>query len=214
MANRNDWYRNTTWNDKIEREFFAKLKRARSQRDQYLAIQSLSLAESVPDVAIRLTYHYFETRTKHSNDARVYSARAKALRSQDRVDEAIDAYVAAIDEERKSHQFPTGSDLELPYYIAVKEVADRYQLAVSLLKDIQGGSVWPIAVFKWNAAMALITHRSVQSEQAIEYAIGALDAASIRNTELTYHRELGLVDETFNPVIDKLKNIVGGRRFQ
>ena len=108
MAQQHDWYRNETWDDEIEREFFAKLKRARSQRDQYLAVQALSLAEPCPEVAIQLTHHYFETRTDSFNDARPLLARARAYRPLTNVQSAIEAYQAAIDKEPESRQFPTG----------------------------------------------------------------------------------------------------------
>jgi len=208
MAQQNDWYRNEKWDDEIERDFFAKLKRARSRRDQYLATQALSLAERHPEVAIQLTYHYFETRTDSFNDARVFSARAQAYRTLNNVSKAIEAYQAAIDKEQESRQFPTGSALELVYYIAVEGFDDQYYLAVSLFEADKSESIFPVAVFKWNAAMALILYRQGHLQRARRFARGALEAASIRETELTYHRELGVVDESFIPILGKLTKIV------
>ncbi len=208
MANRNDWFRNETWDEQIERDFFARLERARSRRDQYLAIQALCLSETCPGAAIRLANHYFDTRTSDFDDSRVFMARAQAHRSLGQVDEAIESYRDAIDSEQESRRFPTGSMLELPYYIAVSELADRYDLAVSLLEAGKGESIFPVAIFKWNAAMALIAHRRHQLDVAREYALGALAAAAIRETELTYHRSLGLVDDAYTPVLKKLKSIV------
>jgi hypothetical protein len=89
----------------------------------------------------------------------------------------------------------------------VKNIDDRYDLAVSLLKADKGGSIFPVAVFKWNAAMALIADRQGPLEKAREFALGALEAASVRGTELTYHRELGMVDESFVPILERLKKM-------
>lgn len=208
MAQQNDWYRNEAWNEEIERDFFARLKRARSRRDQYLAIQALTLAQSCPEVAIQLTHRYFETRTDSFNDARVLSARAQAYRALNSAEKAIEAYQAAIQKEQESRQFPTGSALELVYYIAVDGIDDRDDLAVSLFEADESGSIFPVAVFKWNAAMALICNRQGDRQRARQFARGALEAASIRETELTYHQDLGVVDESFNPILEKLKKII------
>jgi len=44
-----DWFRNTTWDDAIERAFDEKLRRAR-MKEQYLRIQASTLARSHPEV--------------------------------------------------------------------------------------------------------------------------------------------------------------------
>jgi hypothetical protein len=85
---------------------------------------------------------------------------------------------------------------------------DRYDLALSLLEDDSGGSIWPVAVFSWNAAMALILSAEGEHDDARRFSPGALEAASARQTELTCHRDLGLVDGSFAPIIEKLRNIV------
>jgi hypothetical protein len=42
-----DWYRRTTWTEKDEEEFFAKLRRARKDgRAQYLKLQALELVNT------------------------------------------------------------------------------------------------------------------------------------------------------------------------
>ena len=57
-----DWYRNKEWNSEIEEFFYMKLKRARTQRYQYIVIQALSLTDNHPDISLRLVDEYFETR--------------------------------------------------------------------------------------------------------------------------------------------------------
>ncbi len=53
-----DWYRNTQWNEEIEKDFFTKLNRSRSKRDQHLVIQALSLTKNYPEVTLQLINHY------------------------------------------------------------------------------------------------------------------------------------------------------------
>ena len=62
------WYRNEDWNDEIEDFFYSKLNRARSQREQYLVIQALSLSKTHPNISLRLTREYFESKNKNKID--------------------------------------------------------------------------------------------------------------------------------------------------
>lgn len=89
-----DWFRNTTWNDTIERTFDEKLGRAR-KRDQYLRIQACTLAHSHPEVALRLLDRYFALNDDFDH-AQAHVDRATALLSLGRVDEALAAYEAAL----------------------------------------------------------------------------------------------------------------------
>jgi len=73
-----DWYRNEAWNPDIEKAFFEKLSRARSQRDQYLAIQAIELAPHLPHAALKLVDHYFETRKSDSDYLQVLLAKVFA----------------------------------------------------------------------------------------------------------------------------------------
>jgi len=84
-----DWYRNTKWNNSIKESFFEKLSRARSQRDQYLVIQALSLAETIPQACIDLVNHYFETRKDKYEDVRALLARVKAYEKLENIEETI-----------------------------------------------------------------------------------------------------------------------------
>lgn len=73
-----DWFRQEIWHEEIEKDFFAQLARSRSQRDQYLVIQALTIATRYPMVSIRLIDLYFETKKSSSDDVRALSARADA----------------------------------------------------------------------------------------------------------------------------------------
>ncbi len=180
MTLHRDWYRNEEWDDEIERAFFAKLKRARSQRDQYLAIQAVVLADSQPEVTIRLAQHYFETRTGRFNDSRVLAAQGNAYRTLGKVDDALASYQAALARQREFPSSVAVSGTSVAYYIATEGIDDQYGFALSLLEDDSGGSIWPVSVFRWNAAKALILSASGEFDAARRFSLGALEAASVR----------------------------------
>jgi len=41
-----DWFRNREWNAEIEKDFLAQLARSRTQSDQYLVIQALTICKT------------------------------------------------------------------------------------------------------------------------------------------------------------------------
>lgn len=81
MAAKEEWFRNTKWDASIAEVFFAKLERARSQRDQYLAIQATALVRSHPKTALDLTDMFLQERRSNSSLEllRALEARAEAL---------------------------------------------------------------------------------------------------------------------------------------
>lgn len=102
---RDDWWRNTSWNEDIEAAFFNKFARARN-KSFYLRNQARFLASSHPEVALRLLDHYFALGADSSEaEAHFYRARAHvALRS---MDAAVIAFEAALAREDAVPNFRT-----------------------------------------------------------------------------------------------------------
>src|SRR6267154_1178466 len=90
---RDDWWRNTSWNEGIEAAFFNKFARARNKAF-YLRNQARFLASNHPEVALRLLDQYFALGADSSEaEAHFYRARAQiALRN---IDAAVIAFEAA-----------------------------------------------------------------------------------------------------------------------
>ena len=93
-----DWYRNENWNASIEEHFYSKLKRTRTQRDQYLVIQALTLADTYPEVSLRLVNEYFESRKDQFDDIRALLAKANEYANAvDVLNEHVDRLTFPLD---------------------------------------------------------------------------------------------------------------------
>ena len=180
-----DWYRNTDWNDEIEADFFRRLDPARSQRDQYLVLQALALADGRPDVALRLVDLYFETRTDPFDDTRARLAAARAHFARGGYLDAIAAYKAAKGSAEPGQGAVVPSPLEFAFLVARYRAREEYEAALGELLDLDPpGPDLPDPAFRFHAAQALIFAESgrpaaaarAQAEAALALPKGVLDA--------------------------------------
>jgi hypothetical protein len=152
-----EWYRNTDWNDEIEADFFARLARARSQRDQYLVIQAVLLAESRPETTLRLVDLYFRTRTEDFHNPRARSAASAAHFALGGYAEALDNYLAILDDGEAQRDLHVGSPLQFAFLAARYRSAPHYVRALELLSDLpRPGETQADARFRHAAARAIV----------------------------------------------------------
>ncbi len=106
LATMADWFRNTTWSEAIEAEFFRRLSRARSLRDQEIVIQAVMLIRERPDVTLRLVDLHFNTRTSTFDDVLALWAKARALETMGDFPSAAETYrsVLAREKMKPSHK--------------------------------------------------------------------------------------------------------------
>jgi len=202
-----NWFRQTNWTEQIEREFFAKLSKSRTQRDQYLAIQAMTLADTQPEVALRLVDTYFKTKTTKFDDVRALDARAKANQVLGRVAQSVSAMKEILEAERDHPNFKTNTFTDFPYFVAVNRLSSEYDAALKTLIDREADLAFPINRFKWHAAMSIIHSERDDLTLAKVHAKLAIDAASVVDSGFRYHQDLGLVDERFTDVVAKLTRI-------
>ncbi len=201
---RDDWFRNKTWNPKIEKTFFEKLARARSQRDQYLAVQAIELAPHKPRVALKLIDHYFETRKNDFDDARALLAKVNAQMALHNEVEAVSTYKELLAREAEFPNSTTNAYVDYPYLVATRKFEDEYDSALEVLVTRKDDLAFPIRRFKWHASLALIlSHRGNESE-AREHARQAVEAAEAKKSRFRYHRDLGLVGKEHKSVVKRL----------
>ena len=197
-----DWFRNTTWNETVERAFGEKLRRAR-KKEQYLRIQACTLAQSHPQVALRLLDQYFQLGDGFDH-AQAHVDRATALLALGRTSEAIASYEAALAREAQFPRLLTQACLDLPYLIATRGIREHYDRALQLLTAHQARLMFPVDRFRWHAARALIAADSEQPEVAKEHAERALEASASEHSGFRYHGSVGLVSEQYHSLIKKL----------
>ncbi len=197
-----DWYRNTTWNESVERAFDEKLRRAKN-KDQYLRIQACTLARSHPEVALKLLDRYFAL-PDDCHDAPAHGDRATALLALGHVTDAIASYEAALAREAAFPNLQTQAYLELPYVIATRRVRDQYDRALQVLRLHEARLTFPVEHFQWHAARAFIAADVQDSDVAVVHARQALEAAALDHSGFRDHASLGLVTEEYDDVIRKL----------
>lgn len=194
------WCRNIVWNDEIEKCFFAKLKRARSQRDQYIMTQASSLISNHPDVALRLVDYYFETRKDTFSDLSCLSVKASALIRKGCVDDALDAYCVILKRQKDFPNIDVGATLRYPYLVACHSILNRYDHALRVLEENKVDNNFPLSHFQWHTARALMM-------DSVEDAKIALSYAEFKKSGYRYHQDLGLVGKEQRVIIKRLRKI-------
>ena len=201
---RDDWFRNKSWNTRIEEEFFEKLARARSQRDQYLAIQAITVAPRNPEAALRLVDHYFETRKNDRHDVQALLAKVDALKTLGDMGGVVATYKAILAREAEFPSRRTTAYVAFPYFVATKKIEKEYEYAVTVLDERKDDIAFPLDRFMWHASYALISSASGHEANAKDHALEALAAAEAKESGFRYHQNLGLVGKVHRPVVKDL----------
>jgi hypothetical protein len=202
-----DWFRQEEWNENIEQEFLAKLARARTQRDQYLVIQALTISKSAPTVALRLVDLYFDTKKDSFEDVRALSAKADAYLALGNIELAIDAMkcILAIERARPNHK--TTTYVDYPFLVATQCISSEYHDALAVLDERMSDLMFPLDKFKWHAAKSLIHKAHREPDDSRRHAALALEAAQAKMSGFRYHQDLGLVGEEHKNTLASLRKI-------
>jgi len=203
---RDNWFRNQEWNPVIEEAFFSKLRRARD-KSQYLRIQACTLAKKEPFVALRLLDEYF-SQTNQFDRAQALVDSASAYLALGQMDKAIAAYESALAHEEQQPSVKTQAYLDLPFLIATQKLVARYEQAMVLLEVHQSRLMFPVDVFRWHAAYALIAGEVDLPDVARAHAKSAMDAASRDQSGFGYHPSVGLVADRYNEIRSRLTHFL------
>lgn len=199
-----EWFRNATWNDAVAAQFEQKLARAR-RKEQYLRIQACILAHSRPDVAHSLLDRYFQLPDDFDH-AQAHVDRANAYLSEDRLEEALDSYEAALRREAAFPKLLTQAYLDVPFLIAWRGLAERFGRALELLEAGRGRLLFPVDHFRWHAAHALIASGGDPAATRM-HAAAAMDAAKRDESGFKNHPTVGLVRGSLAQIVSKMRRL-------
>ena len=203
--NRQDWFRNPSWDPEIEAAFFKKLALAKD-KSQYLRIQASILASHFPDVALRLLDQYFAS-GEHFDVAQAHVDRATAYLCLGQTASAVLAYEAALAREASHPHSQTQACLELPFLIATERLSQHYDMAMALLEAHKNRITFPIERFRWNCALALIRSEQGDCSAAQQAARDALVASTEAHSGFPQHPRIGLavaMDESLRKRLTEL----------
>jgi len=195
-----DWYRNEDWNESIEEHFYSKLKRARTQRDQYLVIQALTLTDKNPMVSLRLVDEYFESRKNQFDDVRALLAKANAFMALGDIERCVVTYKEILQREIEFPNHQTGTFLDYPYLVATQKIETEFANALDVLNEHIDRLMFPLDYYKWHASKAIISNDGSEAKKA-------LDAAKVKRSGFRFHQDVGLVGKEHEKTIKQLCKI-------
>jgi hypothetical protein len=202
----NEWFRNTSWNEVIASAFESKLKRSRD-KSQYLCLQAHHLTHTHPSVALDLLERYFLL-GKESFHAAAYVNRATAYLALRDTEAAIQSYEHAINHELTHPGHITSARLDLPYLIAVENLAEHFNRALVILELAANSNlVFPVWRFMFHASNAILLAHRKSLDAARAEARLALEAASLDQSGFRHHPKLGLVSDKHNRALSRLRGL-------
>lgn len=191
---RDDWFRNTSWDEDIEAAFFKKLSRARDKA-QYLRIQASYVASTQPKVALRLLDQYFAL-GEHFDHAQAHVDRANAHTALEDIDAAILSYDSALAREKVYPSLLTSAYLDLSSLIVAKQRREHYDRAMRVLIEHKARLAFPFERCKWHGLLAILLEDRGQMLEARQAADAALEAAGATHSGFRNHPKIGLVADT------------------
>lgn len=207
-----DWYRNSTWSDHVQKEFFERLDRSRGARAkaQYVRIQAYHLEQAGTresySAAIELLELIRERWWDDAGQAQVFHQLARCREGLGEVSEAVGFYRQAVQAQREFPGIQTDAHLDFGWLV-MKENLESHFEEVSNLIDEFGMSAFPATRYRGNAIKALVLESQNLKAEAKACATAALDAAAETQSGFAHHQRLGLVESVGDGVYCQLKQI-------
>ncbi len=201
-----DWYRHKTWDAQIEKSFNETLRHARLKQD-FLRIQASYLTADYPKVSLKLLERYFALGL-HFDMAFAWYDRAMAYTSLGQIEQALEAFCEALEEENMNSDVLTPAYLAMPKLVADLTIDTWYPKALETLQRYAGRRKRPRDHYEWSAVSALIYSHMGQHVEAQKYAQDAMDIVKKQASGVSYKSKTWIVREDdmhqnlFNKALD------------
>jgi tetratricopeptide (TPR) repeat protein len=205
-----DWYRKTTWSKSDKEEFFARLKRSRTNfhKAQYLRIQASHLqainTEEMAYHSLELLDLMLKEFPEKSELSSAYLQRAECLITLDKIEQAIDEIRNALQSEREYPNVKTTAWLEFGWTAIIYQLSYLYDEALKVLNEFNSDLIFPIDKYRWNAIHAIIDNAKGNKNVAKRFASTALEASSLVHSGFRYHPKIGLIQNPNTEIHSKL----------
>jgi len=133
---------------------------------------------------------------------------AKCYESLGNWAKALEHLELSLDAQTKYPNSDSGVFLEYPWFVARHNLSDCYARALESLQKAH--LAFPVTAFKAAATRAFIA-KAQRDSAAAQYAIEALRAAALKQSQFQSHRDLGLVGKEFAPFVKRLNEIAAAR---
>jgi tetratricopeptide (TPR) repeat protein len=195
---REDWYRNTTWNDEVAEAFEQKLSRARSGRPQYLRIQAVCLLESTAEgdheVAVELLHRLIREYSDGDEFAAMEVAGAHAHLAEYFASigrgEAAAAHIERALELEENGFFSYGCELSLAELIIAQRWRSRFEEVDTLLDSVD--ALLPSDHFRIATVRARLAMQQGDSAGAVAWARAALNIYEAQSSPFPRHPGVGV----------------------
>lgn len=201
-----NWYRNTNWNDQIESEFEARLKRSRGNynKAQYLRIQASYLLESSVKTLQEKGIEYMERVIKdypeeHSSTICANEQLGDYYLKNNSFNKAEKHFRVVVEHYYSQNRSGTTgmADLKLCQVILESEQTEKYneayKIATEKFAKTGGYLMMNSDKFYYADLMANLCHKMNRKDEASKYAISALELSNITEPQFNRHKTFGLI---------------------
>jgi hypothetical protein len=208
-----EWFRRTDWDVDVERDFFSRLKRSRSQfhKAQYLRIQAHELVRAGGPRRLRKALELIEllldTYPDKSQIAAAHKTRADALAQLDDIEGALGALRASMEAEPPGRPPECGAYLAFGMLAVRAERRDLYPEALDALERQGGNEAFPSMRYEAASIRAIAYEHLGLQTLAREHAQRAIAEAARTHSGFRYHPHVGLVkitDPTMHGRLERL----------
>lgn len=209
------WYRRTTWTERDRDDFETRFKRSRGagNKAQYLRIQALCLAEvGHHTAAIELLDRMFTEFPDQLQLAWAHSQKADSLAKLGNTEAAILEYRAALQAERDFPNVRTNAWLDFGWFAVENQLTALYTEVMRTLEEFrdESGLRFPALEYRYCVIRSLIADEWGEKNCARDFAKQALVEASVDNSGLRYHPQVGLVGSDRKRFATKLRSLASG----